>query len=197
MPHALLCGKFLLNAPFCFMWGVSLTHPVLFPVGSFSYTLDAVLCGEFLLHASCCSMWGVYLTCPMLFYLGRFLLHAPCCFMWGASLTLPCCFMWGVSLTRPCCFMWGVSLTRLVLFYVGSFSYTPLALLCAEFLLHALCYFFSGGPVCRYPIRRVERSLCRLCRERRNKLNTYNDKQVHLWTCRTAGRSLWLEGREA
>ena len=32
---------------------------------------------------------------------------------------------------------------------------------------------FSGGSVCRYPSRRVERSLCMLCRKRRNKLNRF------------------------
>ena len=43
---------------------------------------------------------------------------------------------------------------------------------------------FSGGSVCRYPSRRVERSLCMLCRKRRKKLNRYTDEQVHLCTCR-------------
>ena len=43
----------------------------------------------------------------------------------------------------------------------------------------------SGGSVCRYPSRRVERSLCRLCRKRRNKLNRCSDEQVHLCRCRT------------
>ena len=90
------------------MWGVSLTRPLLFYVGSFSYTPLAVICGEFLLHAPCCYMWGVSLTRPFAVLCGEFLLHAPCCYMWG------------VSLTRP------------LLFYVGSFSYTPLAVLCGE-----------------------------------------------------------------
>ena len=44
---------------------------------------------------------------------------------------------------------------------------------------------FSGGYVCRYPSRRVERTLCRLCQQIRIKLNRYSDEQVHLWTCRT------------
>ena len=51
--HTMLCGEFLLHAPCSFIWGVSLTRPVLFYVGSFSYTPHAVLCGEFLLHAPC------------------------------------------------------------------------------------------------------------------------------------------------
>ena len=40
--------------------------------------------------------------------------------------------------------MWGVSLTRTGLFYVGSFSYTPLAVLCGEFLFHTLWCFVWG-----------------------------------------------------
>ena len=53
MPHAMLCGEFFLHAPCYVMWGVSLTHPMLFCVGSFCYTSHAVLYGEFLLHALC------------------------------------------------------------------------------------------------------------------------------------------------
>ena len=40
--------------------------------------------------------------------------------------------------------MCGISLTRTVLFYVGSFPYTPIAVLCTEFLLQALCCFMWG-----------------------------------------------------
>ena len=53
--------------------------------------------------------------------------------------------------------------------------------------------------MCRYPSKRVERSLCRLCRKRINKLHSYSDEQVHLWTCRTVetltGRSKRLSER--
>ena len=53
--------------------------------------------------------------------------------------------------------------------------------------------------MCRYPSRRVERSLCRLCQKRRNKLHSYSDEQVRLWTCRTVetltGRSKRLSER--
>ena len=75
----------------CFMWGVSLTCPMLFYVGSFFYTPLSVLCGEFLLHTQCCFLWGVSLTHPVLFPVGsfsytldailcgEFLLHASCC----------------------------------------------------------------------------------------------------------------------
>ena len=71
IPHVLY-GEFLLHALCYFMWGVSLTHPVLCYLGSFSYTPHAVLCGEFLLHTPCCFKWGVFLTCPMLCYVGSF-----------------------------------------------------------------------------------------------------------------------------
>ena len=81
-PFAVLCGEFLLHAPCCFMWGVSVTHPLLFYRGSFSYTplagacgefytARAVLCGEFLLHAPFCFKLGVTLTHLMLFYVWR------------------------------------------------------------------------------------------------------------------------------
>ena len=112
----------------CFMWGICLTRPCCFYVGSFSYMPRvvvfcgefllqplAVLCAEFLLNASCCFMWGVSLTHPLLFYVGSFT-YTPLAVFCGEFL-----------LHAPCCVMWGVSLTRLLLFYVGSFSYTPLA----------------------------------------------------------------------
>ncbi len=92
------------------MWGVSLTRPLLFYVGSFAYTPLAVICGEFLLHALCSFMWGVSLTSPFLFDVGsfsymplavlcgEFLLHAPFCFMRGVSLTHPRLFsIWRIS----------------------------------------------------------------------------------------------------
>ena len=54
------------------MWGASLTRPLLFYLGSFSYTPCAVLCGVFLLHVSCCFIWGVSLTRPFLFFAGSY-----------------------------------------------------------------------------------------------------------------------------
>ena len=39
MPLAVLCGEFLLHAPFCFMRGVSLTHPRLFSIWRISCKL--------------------------------------------------------------------------------------------------------------------------------------------------------------
>ena len=87
------------------------------------------------------------------FLCGEFLLH------------VPCCFMSGISLTHPMLFMWRVSLTHFVLFYVGSLSYTPLAvlcgefytphaILCGEFLLHRPCCFVWGitNPVLSYVV---------------------------------------------
>ena len=72
----------MLGAGF-FVWGVSLTHPVL-----------GALCGEFLLHILCwlpyvgsfsytsCAgffLWGVSPTCTVLVSVcGEFLLHIPC-----------------------------------------------------------------------------------------------------------------------
>ena len=47
--------------------------------------------------------------------------------------------------------MCGVSLTCSILFDVGNYSYTPLAVLCAEFLLHALCCFM-WGVFLTYPV---------------------------------------------
>ena len=53
----MLCGEFLLHAPCSFMWGVSLTRPMLYYVGSFSYTPHAII------------MWGFSCTHPSLFLL--------------------------------------------------------------------------------------------------------------------------------
>ena len=157
----LFSGEFFLHTPWCFMCGVSLTHPMLFYVWSFSYTPHGVLCVEFLLHTSSCSMWRLSLTRPLLIYVGIFLLHAPSCFMWGVSLTRPFAVLSGEFLLHaPSCFMWGVSFTWPMLFYVGNFSYTLRAVLlgggggvllhywclflCMKFVFHALCCFISG-----------------------------------------------------
>ena len=119
MSHNTLCGEFLLHAPCYFMWGASLTRPVLLYFGSFSYTPRTpilfggggggffytprtTLCGEFLLHALCyCSgwTWGV-------------LLHAPCSFMCGVFSYAERYFIREFLLHAPCYFMRGLSLTR-------------------------------------------------------------------------------------
>ena len=54
MPYATLCRE--LNTPCYVTWGVSLTQPMLFYVGSFSSIPYAVLCGKFLLNAPYCFM---------------------------------------------------------------------------------------------------------------------------------------------
>ena len=56
-------------------------------------------------------------------------------------------------------------------------------------------YTRLGGSMWRYPSRWVERSLCRLCRKRRKKMNRYSDEQVHLWTCRTVEPSTGISQR--
>ena len=102
-----LSGEFLLHIPcLLFVWGVSLTHPMLafflsffnvgrksslhipcwlyFYLGSFSYTSLAdfiFYCEEFLLHIPYC----------LCFYLGSFSYTSHACII----------FLWGVSLTHP------------------------------------------------------------------------------------------------
>lgn len=60
-PHPIFCWSFI-HALYCVIWGIflSLTHAMLFYVGSFFFYMpSAVLRGEFLLHTPCYSMWGV------------------------------------------------------------------------------------------------------------------------------------------
>ena len=104
MPHAVLCGEFLLHAPCCFMWGVSLTH-------SFSF-----ICGEILVHAPCC-------------FMGEILLHGPYYFIWGVSFTWPMLFYGGISLTHSVLFYVGGSLTLLVLILCRKFVFHALCYL--------------------------------------------------------------------
>ena len=129
-----------------FIWGVSLTHPV----------LASWLCEEFLLHIPSSGEFLLRIQCWFHFYVGSFSYtsRAGFIFMGGVSLTHP--VFWGVSLTHPmpvsllsgefllhipCCFhfMWGVSLTHPVL---ASFLF-------GEFLLHIPCwlYFFIWGCI--------------------------------------------------
>ena len=177
MLASFLCGEFLLHIPcwlhfyvgsfsytsragFIFMWGVSLTHPV----------LASFLCGEFLLHIPCwlhfyvgsfsytsragfIFMWGVSLTHPVLasFLCGEFLLHIPCCLdsYEGASLQHPVLVSF---------FLFSFFLS-FFFFYLGSFSYTSLAgfifiwgvclthlvlalFLSGEFLLNIPCWIY-------------------------------------------------------
>ena len=121
-----LCGEFLLHIPCClhfylgrFMWGVSLTHPVLpsfvsgkVYVGSFSYTSRVAficiwegLCGEFLLHIPCC----------LHFYLGSFSYTSRVAFI----------FIWEVSLTHPVLVSFSFFFVWCCLYFSAwSFTYT-------------------------------------------------------------------------
>ena len=104
------------HAGFIFLWGVSLTHPMLvffflffLNLASFSY-----IC---------------YISAPASFLCGEFLLHIPC---WV------CIYEGSFSYTsRPAfIFMLGVSLTYPMLSWF----------LCRQFLLHIpWCFFFWGG----------------------------------------------------
>ena len=143
---------------FIFMWGVSLTHPM----------LAFYFCGEFVLHIlswafsqSLSLMWWF----SFLFLSGEFLLHIPrwLYFSMGSfSYTSQACliFLWGVSLTRPIFFLFFFPF---FCFNLGSFSYTSRAgfifmrgvslkhpvlalFFYGEFLLHIPCLFdFSVG----------------------------------------------------
>ena len=158
-----LCGEFLLHIPCClhfylgrFMWGVSLTHPV----------LPSFLSGKFLLHIPCC----------LHFYLGSFSYTFRAGFFFFLfCLVLSLFFCVEFHLHIPCwlrfSFTLGVCLTHTVLFFcfvlflnLGSFSYTShagfifivvvslthpvLALFVSgEFLLHIPCWlrFYLGS----------------------------------------------------
>ena len=120
-------GEFLLNIPcwlhfdvgsssytsradLVFVWGVSLTHPM----------LALYFCGQFLLHSFC---W-------LLFLIWVFLLHIPCCpfffYLGSFSYTSHVCFisLWRVSLTRPMLAGWLAFyfLFFILFFNLGSFS---------------------------------------------------------------------------
>ena len=150
MLASFLSWEFLLNTPcwfyiylgsfsytsrarFTFMWGVSLTHPVL----TFTF------------------MWGVSLTYPMLtlFLCVEFLLHVPCCpnfYLGSFSSTSYAGFIFiggggggGVLLCIPCWLSFCVGSFHYTsragfICYVGSFSYTfPF---CPRFCLESLPY---------------------------------------------------------
>ena len=140
-----LCGEFLLHIPywlyfylgslsFFFLWGVSLTHPML---ASLSLSLSLI--------------WGVSLRHPMLalFLSGESLLHIPrCLHFYAGSFSYTSragffnfyqgsfsyisragfflyLFIWGVSLAHP----------ALVFFFFFFFFF-----LLAQFLLHISCW---------------------------------------------------------
>ena len=174
-----LSGKFLLHisrwlhfsvgsfcytshAGFIFIWGVSLTHPML----AFIYILFF-------------NLWNLSYTsrCWLHFYAGISLTHPVLAlfFIWGVSLTHPvlASFFCGEFLTRPvlACFFVVVFSGEFLLhipcwlhFYAGSLSYTSRAcfifmqgvclthpvlasFLCREFILHIPCWlhFYAGS----------------------------------------------------
>ena len=128
------CFSYTSHAAFSFLWGVSLTHPVLasflssefllnipcclhFYLGSFSYTSHAAftfLSFSFSFYISLLLLFS-FLFFFFLFKSGEFLLHIPC---------------------------W-------LHFYLGSFSYTSRAgfILSGKFLLHIPCWirFYLGS----------------------------------------------------
>ena len=139
----------------CYLWKVSLARPMLFPVGSFSYTSCAVLCGEFLLHSLCCFMLRVCVTLLVLFYVGSvsYTLCAILCgefvlYTWtilgGEFVLHTSAILSGEFLISPILFYVGSFSYMPMLFYVGIFSYTPYTVLCGEFLLHTTCCFIWG-----------------------------------------------------
>ena len=185
---SILCGEFLLHIPcrlllllsfliflsrsfsytsctgFIFLWGVSLTHPMLasffvvflffgLNLGSFSYTS----------RAGFIFMRGVSLTNPVLalFLSGEFLLHIPCLLfisVGSLSYTSLVGFSSSLSLLSWLHFYAGISLTHHVLafyiyflsiFFIWGVSLTHPALalfFCGEFLLHIPSWlYFSMG----------------------------------------------------
>jgi len=122
---------YISHAGFFFMWGVSLTHPVLasflceelllhilcwlhFYLGSFftCVMLASFLCGEFLVHILCwlyllLGEFLLHIQCWLHFYV-EFLLHIPCwlhfylgSFSYTSRAGFFLIFIWGVCLTHP------------------------------------------------------------------------------------------------
>ena len=90
-------------------------------------------------------MFGVCLRHPLLFHVGSFY------FMWGDSYMLHAAVRYVFHLYALYYYMCGLSLTHPVVFVCGSlsYSYTPSAILCGEFVLQTLCCFMWG--VCYTP----------------------------------------------
>ena len=158
-PHAASCGDILLHTLCWFMWGLSilcgdiitclsccftcgvfLKFLMLFYVGSFSDTPDAVLRGEFLLHTPCYLMWEDSLTCRILFYVVSFfdITHTGC-FLFSffllsgkCLLDSACCFMWWFLLHYSCFFIQEVYFPCPTIFDIRNFSCTSYASLCGD-----------------------------------------------------------------
>ena len=115
------------RAGFIFIWGVSLTLPMLalYHLGIFSYTSHTgFLSGEFLLHIPC---W-LYI---FFFYLGSFCYTSHVSFIFFSYTSRAgFIFIWWVSLTYSvlASFLSGEFLLNIpcwLHFHLGSFSYTP------------------------------------------------------------------------
>ena len=106
------------------MRSFSCTHHAVF-VRSFLY-LPGVLFYVFSLTQPVQFYVRVSLKYPMLFYRSFFFFfytpHSVLWVGWGVLLHSRCA---GVLLHSPCCFIKGISLIQPVLFYMGSFYYTP------------------------------------------------------------------------
>ena len=94
-----------------------------------------LLCRHFTMADTAC------LDLPSVQTPGRQRLRANMTYVPTLSVNDFCLTLWEFLFHSLFCFMWEVSLTLLILFYVGSFSYTPCAVLCGEFLLHSQCCF--------------------------------------------------------
>ena len=118
--------EYLLHIPcwlLFFLWGVSLTDPVLasfFPLGSFSYrsragfiwgistthpVLASFLSREFFLHPPSCPEFLLHIPSSLYFFCGEFFLHVSCFFFnlerFSFISHAGYIFIWGVSLTHP------------------------------------------------------------------------------------------------
>ena len=162
-------------AGFIFMWGVSLTHPMLASFLSGQFPLHIPSCVHFYLaslcytsHAGFTFLRGVSLTHPMLhptpppptppFFFFKFsgvsLTHpVPSSFSSGSFLLniLFCIhfYVGNFSYTSHADFvlMWGVSLTNPVLLSSHAELLFFVCFLCGEFLLHIPCclHFYAGS----------------------------------------------------
>ena len=141
---SILCGDIITCPSCCFTWGVFLKFLMLFYVGSFSDTPDAVLRGEFPLHTPCYLMCEDSLTCRILFYVVSFFDITHTVFLFVLSLLFfgffsgkclldsPCCFMWGFLLYYSCFFIQEVYFPCLTIFDIRNFSCTSYASLCGD-----------------------------------------------------------------
>ena len=110
-------GSFSYTSHACliFLWGVSLTHPV----------LASYLCGEFLLNVR-------YWLC---FYLGSLSYTSRACFL----------FLWGVCLTHPELVLPPPPPPRLASFFMRGVSYIPCWLLIHSFISGSFSYTSHAG----------------------------------------------------